>query len=159
MAKKYDVESFLDDVEGFLKTYLNAQITLLNSEKGADPVLLPIADEAYFLQTLNDRVANYNPFLFYGIDQVQSEGIGPATRKQYLVNVIIVMSDMGEDLLIAKRLLRYSRVLEDLFENKFAQMGNSVKLKVQSLVPVSFKLVNSSDDYRAVGVTLDFTLA
>lgn len=157
-VKRYDIESFLSDVSGFLQSNLNTQILAMNSEKNDSLTLAQISSSAYFLQTLNEQVAAYDPFIFYGVQDVKTEGAGPTSRKAYTVNVIVVLSDQGQDSLIAKRLFRYGRVLEDLFEKNWASLGSSVKIKVQSLVPVSFRLANSSDFHRAVGVALDFTL-
>jgi hypothetical protein len=156
--KKYGIEEFMTDVEAFLKQKLNTKITEINTEKG-DFALDLISDDAYLLQTWNDRLANFNPILFYRVANVNSDGNGPALRKAYSVDVVVILEDVGQDDNIAKRLFRYSRALEEIFITDWATMKNSVKLKVDSLVPVSFKLVNSSEDYRAIGVTLDFTIA
>jgi hypothetical protein len=153
-----DIEILLDKIDTFLKANLNLQIASINLEKNDTLALATVSDDAYFFQTMNDRVANFDPFLFYGLDNVDSEGIGPATRKTYSIQVIIVVTDTGQDELMGKRLLRYSRVLEDLFNNYWASIKSSVNFKVQSLVPVAFSLVNSSDVYRAVGITLTTSL-
>lgn len=158
---KYDIESFMADVEAFLKANLNTKITAINSEKN-DTITLPsIPDEGYFLQTLNDTVTNYNPFIFFGVDSVETEGTGPANKDAYSVDVILCFADQGADApgAVAKKLYRFSRVLGDLFKENYDRIGRAGKIKVKSLSPVSFKFLNSSDDYRAVGVTLDFTLA
>lgn len=154
---KYDIEQFMTELEQFLKDNLNNKIAAVNAEKG-DFSIDTISDDAYFLQTWNDKIANFNPVVFFGVDSVRSESNGPAVKKIYGVSVIIVFEDSGEDLNTPKKLYRYSRCLEEIFKENWDKMKNSVKIKIESMVPVSFQLVNSSNFHRAIGITLDFTL-
>lgn len=157
---RYDIELFLSDVETYLKANLNTKLTAINAEKADSITLKPVDDAAYFCQSLNDSVTNYNPFVYYGVDSIESNGIGPATSNGYKVEVAIVVSDQGESLDVNKRIMfRYHRALTELFQEGYASVARGVKIKVQSLVPISVQLMNSSAEARAIGVTLDFTLA
>lgn len=157
---RYDIETFCSDLDTFLKANLNAKLLQLDSEKNDGITLLPVGASSYFFQTLNDTVTNYNPFIYYGVDQVQTEGIGPATRRAYSIDIVLCFTDSGGDApgVVAKRLFRYSRALEEIFLENWRSIGSAPKIKLQSLAPVSFKFLNSSDEYRAIGVTLDFTM-
>lgn len=157
---KHDIEEVLGDIETFLKANLNTEITNLNTEKADSITLATVSSSAYFMQSLNNEIVNHNPFIFYGISQVQSRSIGSATAKTYNIQVVLVIID-GQQVDIGKRLLRYSRVLSDLFErswDRITKIGIG-KFQVTSLEPIAFQLVNSSDAYRAVGVELSFTMA
>jgi hypothetical protein len=152
---KYDIESYLRQINTYLQANLNTQIASLNSEKNDSLVLKSISTDAHFVQTLNDKVANYNPYILIGVDDIgQSAGIGPATMKPLTFSVVIVLQDSIEDLEIGYRCLRYLRVLEDLFNNGFNKILPHVTFKVNSLVPIAITAVNSNDPYRAVGVQL-----
>lgn len=153
-----DIESILSDIETHLKANLNTRIAALNTEKNDSIVLKTVSDNAYFFQTLNDSLANYNPFLFYGLANVAGEGIGPGVVKTLTIQVIICIEDRGEDLFIGKRMLRYSRVLEDLFNSGWAKIKPYSTFKINSLVPVALTLMNSQHPYRAVGIDLITTL-
>lgn len=155
----YDIDSWVTDFETFLKANLNGKITALNTEKGDAPQLLTIADGAYFFQTLNDKIANFNPFIFYGINDIEPGPIGPAMSEKYLIDLIVVVVDVGQDLLIGKRLLRYNRALKDLIQSNWSSIGDGNKLKVRTLVPVAFKLANTSNEYRAIGITIEVNFA
>lgn len=158
MATK-DIEDVLDDIETFLKANLNTKIGEVNTEKGDGITLLTIDSGAYFLQSMANTVANFNPFVFYGISETRSEGIGPGTAKFYFVDVIIVVTDSGNDPDIGRKVLRYNKALVELFENNYARVSGSDRLEVQSLEPVVFQLINSEDVYRAAGVRLEVVLA
>jgi hypothetical protein len=69
---KYDLENLLDDIETVLKTNLNTKITQLNTEKSDAIVLRSVPSQAYFFETLDQRVANYNPFILYGIEEIET---------------------------------------------------------------------------------------
>lgn len=155
----YDIESWLADLETFLKANLNTQIAALNTEKN-DSLTLATIDTTggYFFQTMNDRVANFDPILFYGVDKIEAGPIGPATVEKYTIAVLIILADTGNDDVSGKRLLRYQRVLRDLFHSNFGQIGDNQYLKMNSLEPVAFTLANSGDAYHAVGVTLEVNI-
>lgn len=151
----YDIDSWIADFDAFLKANLNSKITALNSEKGDAPQLLTLDSNAFFFQTMNDAVANFDPFVFYGISDVESVATGPGIIERYLIDLIVVVVDTAQDLLIGKRLLRYNRAFKELLTSNYDKIGDGKKIKVTSLVPVSFKLANSSNEYRAIGVTLE----
>lgn len=154
-----DVETVLDSIETFLKANLNTQIGLMNTEKGGSIVLKTVANEAYIFQSLNNEAANFNPFVFFGVESSTTEGIGPVTAKRYTANAIIVLSDDGNDTDVGRRVLRYGRVFEDLFNANYDKIQKELKFEVKSLEPITFQLINSNDTYRAVGVELGFDFA
>lgn len=157
MAVK-DVETILDQIETFLKANLGTKIVEINTEKADGITLATVDTDAYFMQTLNNKITNYNPFIFYGVADSNSEGIGPATSRRYTFNVVIVAIDSGQDDNIGRIMLRYNRIFRELFEKNWAEISRSDRFEVKSLEPIGFKLLNSSDDYRATGVELDLTI-
>lgn len=157
MATKRDLENILDDIETLLKAQYNTKLTAIDTEKADGITLAPVATGAYFMQTLNNTVANFNPFIFYGVEQIEPrDGIGPATASRYLFNIVLALADGGNDPDYARRLFRYSRALQEVFEENFAKISHSSKFRIETLEPVPLKLINSSQPYRAVGVKLDF---
>jgi hypothetical protein len=148
---KYDPETYLLAIETFLKANLNTEITALNTEKNDSISLKSISTDAYFLQTLNDTVANYNPHILIGLDDIGGSGIGPGTLKTLTFSIIIILEDRGEDLFIGRRMLRYGRVLEDLLNRSFNKIIPHATFIINSLVPIAITTVNSNDPYRAVG--------
>jgi hypothetical protein len=156
---RYDIESFLTDLVTFLKANLNTKLAAIDTEKNDGITLKQInTTYAYMFQSMNDKIANYDPVLLYGIEDIKSEGIGPATAKTYPISIVIIVADPGTDSNMMKRILRYSRALSELLEGSWSQIGNAVKVTVSSLAPISFKLQDRSDDFRAVGVQLEVTI-
>ena len=156
---KYDIENFFNDLETYLKSSLNSKITEINTEKNDGITLNPVANDAYFFLNLDESVANYDPFIFYTIAGVESDGIGPHTGKSYLIDVALIMSNPGNDADARSRTLRYHRALEELIESAFSKITDSINLKVNSLEPVTFASQEDSRLFRAVGVQLSFSLS
>lgn len=129
----------------------------VSTEKG-DTLLQNIADEAYVFQTLDNGLVNYDPFLFYGFTILEQRAEYGFSAKILQVEVTIIMAadPSGDD--ETHKLLRYSRVLQELFEKNWNKVNKRVKLKVTSLEPIGFSLVNSSQPYRAIGVYLEGAL-
>lgn len=150
----YDSEEYLLAIQSFLQANLNTEIGNLNTEKNDSIVLKTISTDAYFIQTLNDTVANYNPHILISLDDIGGNGIGPGTLKTLTFSLIIILEDRGEDLFIGRRMLRYGRVLEDILNRSFNKIIPHATFKINSLVPIAITSVNSNDPYRAVGAQI-----
>lgn len=166
MASTTDLEVILDQLKSALQTTLNSKIDAIQAEKATGDAsaartvaLSHVDNKAYFLQTLDDAIANYDPFILFGLDDPRAQGIGPATAKNYKITVALCASDSGQDLEIARRMFRYSRALEETMEYYFARISPAIKLSVESLAPIQFTLMNSSNNYRAVGVSISVAIA
>lgn len=160
MSYLYDVEDLTDDIKALMVANLNTKIAAINAEKADSIVLKTIDDAAYIFQSLDERVMNYDPFVFYGLGaSVESEGIGPAGSKMLPIDVAIISFDLNNPD-IGKRALRYNRALEEIFLDKWADFsGNNAKIKVKAPVLIDFTLLNTSDPFRVIGVELEAHLA
>lgn len=155
----YDIEDLMNDIEQLMKDHLNSKINQLNAEKGDSIVLNEIDDTAYIFQSLDERVMNYDPFVFYGLAaSVESDGIGPAISKRLPIDIAVISFDKNKPN-IGKRYLRYNRAIEEIFlENWDSFSNNAVKLKIKTPVLIDFTILNNSDPFRVVGVELEANL-
>lgn len=151
---KYDAEEVSRAIIAYLVANLNTRITALNAEFNDDIVLKTLSDDAFFFQTMNDKVANYDPYCLLSLDDIQGEGIPSASSELLVFSCGIVLQDAGQDLSIGYRLLRYGRVLRELFNNGYSKILPHVTFTIQSLRPVVIPSPNSNDLFRAVGVQL-----
>lgn len=151
---KIDFETILDEVKTVMTANLNTRISAITAEKGSGVSLRTIDSAAYFLQTLDSRPAMFDPFVFYGISNIEGDGGHSATPMKLTMFCIIVCSDDGEDDQTARRMFRYQRALREIFEENFELPESSVKLSVSSLVPVEVTLLNTTQSHRAIGVEL-----
>ena len=166
MATKLDIEQLCAEMATFMRSKLNTRLLALDSEKNDGITLKPVTStgepDGFFFQDLGDRIANFDPFVLYGIDSVRvqpGQNIGPATAKTYTIHVIVVIQDNGNDPSLTKRLLRYQRALWEIFEVDWATVRHGAKFKIGGLMPIAFELLNRSQPDRAVGISLEVTLA
>lgn len=157
MAAKYDIESLLADVLSILTTNLNTKISAITTEKGDSLPLATVPAAAYFCQTLNDGMANFDPFVFYGVGDIKpASGNWPGlTGQEVQVEVLICVKESNLTTGNAKQMFRYGRALKDIFDENFDQLDNgNVKPTVFSLMPIDIGIMNDSFTHKAVGVII-----
>lgn len=159
MAIKYDVEDLLADIQGLMADNLNTKIAAVDADKSSSLSLKTVNASAYFLQTLNDKATNYDPFIIYGVDDVEADGRGPCTIERIKMSVVLVLADNGQDINIAKRMFRYRRALLEIFQDNWFLVNNSIKLRVAPSIPVPLTQINSDHRFQAVGLMIDADLA
>ena len=142
----YDEESVIADLVGLLQSDLNAEINLINTEKGAvsgDPLFLSeIPNDKYIFESLNKTILNYKGFfIMYGLKE-------NPPREQQEVNMIedvtvtveISTFDSGTKNMnnLFTKLLRYRRALKSLVMKNPEMFRSYAKPFVQSLKPAAF---------------------
>lgn len=157
---KYDVENLLADLKKILVANLNTAIAAVEAEKIAQGLpatgLLPIDTTlGYFEQTWSDAILNITPALFFGLEEAQAVGIGPATSEKLKFFVEVIVLDSGMDVLTKNRVHRYSRALKDVMEANYDRIPSSSKIKVETVRPIAFKLdLDSSEEYKVGGISI-----
>lgn len=153
---KYDIERFCDDLKTIVSTYLNAKLLVIDAEKNDGITLAPVNSSAYAFQEMNNEIANYDPYILYSIEGIESVPDGPYVSKTPQVHFILCLADTGQDgtTSIAKRMLRYQRALEEVIQEHWTENNNAVKLSISSMAPEFFRLMNSPHPFRAVGIAV-----
>lgn len=152
---KYDLESMLYDIEAFLKSKLNDQINSVSAEKGDGLSLDNIGDNAYAVQTMDNKVMNYEDFVYIGCTDIRTIGNGPSTAKDYGIVCMIVSGGKMNQLQNVKRMFRYGRALERTFELNWDRIGtHRVKFNIESIPPQEYQNINGTKMFQAVGVVL-----
>jgi len=153
---RYDIETLITDLSTLFTTNMTAKINAINSEKNDSIVLKDLPTGGVILQSMDGKIANYNPFLYIGVVDLQGEDIPNASRslQRADVAVLFVLADEAQDSEIWKRLFRYQRVIREIIEEKFDSMSGQLNLKVKSQVPIELALVNNSYSHKAIGVTV-----
>lgn len=161
----FDLEDLLDNIEAIIKANLPAKLEAIEAEKTLkDKAMvggLPAPeDSAYYRQTWSDSILNHDPAIFYGIENVAAEGIGPATLERVQVFVEVIKVDSGMDTQTSNRILRYSRALKEILQENYAPAVEMGRIKIETVRPVSFKLeMDSSEEIKVGGVSLTVALA
>ncbi len=161
---KYDIENLLEDVKAILVANLNTKVAAIESEKEAAGkqavTMLSVASGNYYEQNWSDKILNTNPSIFYGVEQVQATGAGPATAQAIKVFVEIICIDKQEDLFMSKRINRYSRAIKEVLESNYDQLSQGNQMHIETVRPVAFRLdMDSSEEVHVGGVSLITAIA
>jgi hypothetical protein len=159
VAAKYDIEKLLTDFQTFLVANLSAKLAAITTEKGDSLTLAVPVSGAYFIQTMKDKEAVYDPYVHIAAVDVENIPAQGALAKIYTVNIMIVVADEGQDPNLVKRMFRYLRALEELFTQNFTATRADVKLLVDSIVPVPLTEFGSGNFFKATGVSIRVALA
>lgn len=166
MSRKFDGEDVLAMILSIMKDggALNAKIAAIEAEKLAaglnlTPGLANVADISYYEQTWNSKILNTTPAIFYGIEDCVALDGGGAAAKTYECFVEIVLIDSGQTNDYNRRILRYSRALEELFESALSAPAEVGQVKIKSVRPITFKLeLDSSEEIKVGGISISLTL-
>lgn len=154
----YDVEALMNDIKAFLQSKLNAQLLIIDAEKADGLTLAPVDNAAYFWNWMGDEVANYNPFVFYGIDSEQPASVGAGTVRNFTIQVFVVLTDSQNDPEIMRRMYRYQRALFQIFEKNWSTIGRGVNFEITGLLPFVFSLFQAQNAHRGIGIQLTASL-
>lgn len=155
-----DLEDVLDNIKSVLQTNLNTKISQINSDKDDGITLDSIDDNAYYLQTLDGETINYNPYVFYGVqDIIGDNGYYSQVPQVTEIAVAVVIEDTGESVTPTRKLFRYQKALTEVITESFDSAKNQgVKMSVASQVPVELTLQNDSRRARAIGILIKIEL-
>ncbi len=154
----YDFENVLDDVKSILSSNLNTKIAEINAEKNDGITMPTINNNAYFFQTLDERVTNFDPFLVYSIDTLEGENDYGRSQMNILINNILIIADNGKDS-INRILFRYLRALNEIWKENFQSTSFSNRYKISSFTPVPFESLDTSTKYKGIGVIIETNMA
>ena len=154
---RVDLEIVLDSIKTIMVDNFNNKLAEITAEKNDGLVLPEMVDAAYILQTLDERITNYSPFIVYGIIDIENIPNGPQVAEKLIIEVVIVLDDNGREE-INRVLYRYLRSLREIFEEGWQIVNQSVRISVTSSTIVPFQNLDSSAIYKAVGVQLEITL-
>lgn len=163
---RFDAESLMANVKSVLVTNLNLKLAAIEAEKIAAG--FPVTnlksvdpDKGYFEQTWSDEIQNIDPAIFYGIEEISAEGIGPATKEAFKIFVEIILIDSGQDSLTKNRIHRYARAIKEVFEENYDQVSSfGNKIKIETIRPTSLKLdLDTSETLKVGGVSITTAIA
>lgn len=154
-VKKYDIESFRDDVINMIIDGLPAKIAAINAEKNDDYILTDI-DVSNYYNDITDQVSNISPFIYYGLSGVEVATNGAASRLDVTMFVSIVFDNSNKPG-VENLMLRYTRCLREIIQENYKKKAAASPLKVDEFVPANFSL-NKGSDFKIGGIHVTATL-
>ncbi len=156
---RYDMEYVLDDIKTILTENLGAKLEAITTSKGDGMTLaVPGTTNGYHLQQLNAESIVSDPYIFYGLDDLESVPNGPEVSEKLIIFVTLVKADDGTDINISKRMFRYARAIKEVFQDDWQRVRGYSKHSIKSLMPAEFKGLNRADQFKAVGIQLEVSI-
>lgn len=103
-------------------------------------------------------MVNFDPFIVYGVGEEETVSDHGMTASIVTFEVLLVRSEQGVKE-INRIMFRYRRALKEVFGKNFSLDNNGIKLRVITLPLISFKLLDSNEDYKAIGISLQTSIS
>lgn len=149
----FDTEELLKKTSEVIKSKLNIELSLIDSEK-SDYTLDPVNDEAWYFQNLDDQVWSYSTFVVWGMydNPTQTDSAdNNAIKSVQMFFEVCIPDDCGPiNENVFYKLLRYTRALEAVVDKNYDKIRSGIKVKVSSLSPTSFDLGGKT--FRSAGI-------
>ena len=135
---KMDAERFSDRIKLLLEDNISAKLTEITNDFAAEDAaagrtitLEDIPSDGYFLNT-SSTSPNINPFVIIVLDNVSVSSAGSSAARNYNFVIIFCHSGMKNESSdnIQRKLLRYTRAIEEVYLEKFDQLGGYSKIKL-----------------------------
>jgi hypothetical protein len=149
----YDLEKLSFDLREICKANIVAKLLAIDTEKADGVTMQSPHASAYFFQALTKAQASQYPcFVFFGMDDPISDGLGPMSVEEVELFFIVMLKDTAENEVYLQRMLRYSRALKEIFQENFNNTPWKNKLKITSVAPVSFQIAGVASTFAGAGV-------
>lgn len=164
MAKIYDIEDLLDQVETTLKAKLNDEIAAVEADKasrnkGVSGGLASIAASAYYRQTWNEKILNDKVAVFYGVGTIDPIDGGGVAAKKVKIFVYVVFVDNGQKNDSHSRIFRYAKAIENVASRNFGNLGYASQVQIEAIAPLSLQDAGTSDEMKIGGVHITTAIA
>ena len=156
MSRKYDIETYIAETLAMVQANLPAKIIEINAEKSDGTEIKQVPDADYFNST-SAQIFNSDPFIYYGLTDIEAEPAGSKTIITITMNFEVVFNNSNSGNTLEK-VLRYSRSLREVFQENFMGSSKHSGYKVTELPPANAPL-NQGSDFKIGGVSIVSTIA
>lgn len=159
----YDAEQFLDELFGIMKANLNTQIDKIQTEKalllGSKNFDVDRIDDNAWFDSLDDNVVNFNPYVYYGINDNSVIEIASAESSDLTVFFMVVAYYDGDDVAMYRKMLRYIRAFQQVSTRHFRDISDASSLKVTALMPQDLKDLDGDTMHKIGGVSIQAAIS
>lgn len=149
-----DLETFKDEMVSLLADNLPAQITAIGVEKG-DSLEIPSFPESRFLDSITDKVINYNSFVYYGFENITANNVGGTVQydvEMFFLAHFCINHDNSDNM---NKVLRITRAMEQVIKDSYTTRARGVTpLEVIPFAPFNMSLNGLSDHWKVGGISI-----
>lgn len=158
----FDAEQLLDTLFAIMKSELNTRIAKIQAEKtillgDANFDLKTIDDEAWF-DSLDERTVNFDPFVYYGIQDDTIIEIASAESSDLTLFFLVVAAN-DNTAVMPRKMLRYIRALKEIATRHFADIPEASNLKVVTVQPRDLKDLEAETFHKIGGIAIQAAIS
>ena len=154
MATRLDAEMVEAIIIGYVQADLAAKAVEINAQKNDGVTINNIQN---YFTTLTEETNNINEFILYGMDNIDAEGIGPATVSTFTMVVFTFdvqkLNTLGEEW--RKKAFRYTRAMQEIIQSHYKDDGRISEIEITGLLPQTFQDNENSPLYKIGGVLIE----
>ena len=148
----FDVEGIIEGIIEVYQAELNAKIASVDAQKDT-PLMKEIPQDGYTTD-LNESVSNFDPFVIVSEVSNDVESQGQSSSETVTISVVVIAEDSGETPMY-RTMLRYRRCLKEVANDNWKKLHNELRFKLKSLSPIALTNLDSSANYKAIGIVLE----
>lgn len=155
---KYDTEQFLNDLFLLVKSNLNGKINEIQAEKatllGSANFAVPTLDDKAWFDSLDDKTANFDPYVYYGVNDNSVIQISSAEGNSLTAFFTVVLHYNGDDASMYKKMLRYIRALQEIVSENFDAFPEAGRMTVSAINPNDMKDLDGNTFHKIGGIMI-----
>lgn len=163
MGIKYDAERFMDDLLVIIRENLNLKINEIQAEKdtllGSGNFAVPTIETAAYFDSLDERVANFDPYVYYGLGDNTVIQAASAESSDLTAFFTVVLHYNGSDASMYRKMLRYVRALQEIISENYDTIPEVSRLKVTAISPQDLRDLDESTFHKIAGVSIQAAIA
>ena len=153
----FDLEDFRDILKAYLVDNMAAKVAEINTEKG-DYLLIVIPESDYF-QDFNGRIVNVTNFIHFGFMPFDpGVSSGDSLGQPVTMFFMTMISDHEGGILGENKILRYTRAMKEIFQEKSLTDSRISDLEIEIQPPALVEIIPGADYYKAGGVYVKGTV-
>ncbi len=157
---RFYIEDLRDYYLNLFQNQLDAKLAAITAER-ADDVELDTFEAEQYTNTLNEKVMNYESFIFYGfpvIDSVNNAG-GCETPQRITMSVAVVFCNPEDGRLAETQIMRYTRALSEVAAESALENPVISGLVIDEFAPLDMSDNMGSTNMKYGGITITGTIA
>jgi hypothetical protein len=163
MGQKYDSEMLLNDLFTIVKQNLNSKISEIQAEKtallGDQNFVVPLINDKAWFDTLDDKTANFDPYVYYGLNDNTVIELASAESSELAIFFTVVLHYNGNDATMYRKMLRYIRALQEIVREHFDSIPEVARFQVRTIVPNDLRDLDTSEMHKIGGVVINTAIA
>lgn len=157
---KNDIEKVEQVILGIVQSKLAAKVAEINADKN-DAIVLTNIDSSKYFNNFYEEEETSDLFIFYGIEQVETQSIGVDSAETWTIFYIVYIGDSNNKKAnVRPKVFRYTRALKEIInENSNLIARHCSKGEISNLTPENVEDINNDTPFYRGGIEFTISLS